>query len=379
MLLHIGAPKTGTTFLQELMWHHRHALAAHGVHYPGRHPELHFEAAIDLQGVDFNDWHNPAAEGAWGRLVDELRGLRGTAVVSHELYGDASEEVVDRALADLAFADVEIVLTLRDLARQLPAAWQEDLKNRHYMSFEEFAAAARPDNDVGAWYGDEFWRRQDVHRVLLRWTRNLPTDKVHLVTLPRRGAGQEELWRRFASVVRVDPALADPAHPEIRRNRSLGQREAQVLRRLNVLVEDRVEWPVYGEVMAHLGEHVLGQGGDPILLPAEHRGWVAKAAQEMVDALRGSGHPVVGDLDELLVDTVAPQDGRHPDAGDDAEVLATAIELLATVLYLKPVPREPPPLPRAVALADRVVWRAYVTARHARDVVRSRAARDRRG
>jgi hypothetical protein len=82
VLLHIGTPKTGTTFLQELMWHHRQALAAHGVHYPGATPQAQFDAAIDLQGVDFNDWHNPLGEGAWPALVEQTRRLSGTVVLS---------------------------------------------------------------------------------------------------------------------------------------------------------------------------------------------------------------------------------------------------------------------------------------------------------
>jgi hypothetical protein len=174
--VHLGTPKTGTTFLQEVMWHHRAVLAAHGVHYPGRVPEAHFQAAVDLQGVDFNGWHDSAAEGAWERMVDEVRGLSGTVVLSHELLGEASAERARRALDDLSFADVELVLTLRDLGRQIPAAWQEDLKNRHSMSFEDFAAAVRPDNGVGAWYGDEFWRRQDAPRLLGRWAVDLPVE-----------------------------------------------------------------------------------------------------------------------------------------------------------------------------------------------------------
>ena len=363
VLLHLGTPKTGTTFLQEVMWHHRDQLAAHGVHYPGSFPEAHFQAAVDLQGVDFNDWHDDAGEGSWKRMVERVRGLSGTVVLSHELFGEASEERARMALEDLSFADVELVLTLRDLGRQIPAAWQEDLKNRHYMSFEEFAAAVCPDNDVGAWYGNEFWRRQDVPKLLARWTPGLPPDKVHLITLPRRGSGQEELWRRFASVVGVDPDVVDTAHPAIRRNRSLGQREAQVLRRVNVLLEDKVPWPVYGEVMAHLAEQVLGQQRDPIELPDAHRGWVARCAVEMVEALDGSGHPVVGSLDELLVDSVGPEGARHPDEGSDAELLEVAVELLATSLFLKPVPPpRGPGLPRTIRVGERALWRAYGTA-----------------
>jgi hypothetical protein len=352
------------------MWHSREALAEHGVHYPGGFPEAHFQAAVDLQGIDFNDWHDDQAEGAWARMVEQVRGLSGTVVLSHELFGEASRERAQQALRDLAFADVELVLTLRDLGRQIPAAWQEDLKNRHYMSFEEFAAAVCPDNDIGAWYGNEFWRRQDVPKLLARWATDLPVDKVHLITLPRRGAGQEELWRRFAQVLGVDAGVADTAHPAIRRNRSLGQREAQVLRRVNVLLEDKVPWPVYGEVMAHLAEEVLGQRRDPIEVPTAHRDWIARCAVEMADALRGTGHPVVGDLDELLVDTVAGEQARHPDEGSDAELLEVAVELIATSLFLKPVPppRRPGP-PRSIQAAERVVWRAYGAAVSVRDAL----------
>ena len=373
VILHLGTPKTGTTFLQEVMWHHRDVLAERGVHYPGGFAESHFQAAVDLQGVDFNDWHDDAGEGAWERMVEQVRRLSGTVVLSHELFGEVSAERARRALDDLSFADVELVLTLRDLGRQIPASWQEDLKNRHYMSFEEYAAAVCPDNDVAAWYGNEFWRRQDVPKLLARWTPDLPREKVHLITLPRRGSGQEELWRRFASVVGVDPDVADTEHPAIRRNRSLGQREAQVLRRVNVLLEDLVPWPVYGEVMAHLAEQVLGQHRDPIQLPDAHRGWVSRCAAEMAGALRGSGHPVVGDLDELLVDTVGPEGARHPDEGTEAELLEVAVELLATSLFLKPVPPpRGPRRPRTIRAAERVLWKAYGGAVRVRDAVRGR-------
>jgi hypothetical protein len=210
-----------------------------------------------------------------------------------------------------------------------------------------------------------------VPKVLQRWARDLPAERVHLVTLPARGTGRAELWQRFAQVIEVDPGVADPAHPLIRRNRSLGQREAQLLRRVNVLLEDRLEWPQYGEVMAHLGEHVLGQRHDPILLPQEHRGWVARCSVEMVEALRGSGHPVIGDLDELLVDPVAPVGARHPDASDDAELLEVAVELLATSLFLRPVPPpEPPPLPRFVEAGQRLLWTAHARASRTRGALR---------
>jgi hypothetical protein len=103
VLLHLGTPKTGTTFLQEVMWHHRDALAAQRVHYPGGFPEAHFQAAVDLQGVDFNDWHDDAGEGAWKRMDEQVRApVPAPTSCPTSCIGEASQERAQMALADLS-------------------------------------------------------------------------------------------------------------------------------------------------------------------------------------------------------------------------------------------------------------------------------------
>ena len=52
VLVHIGEPKTGTTFLQQVMWSNRAELAAQGVVLPGHHPQDHFRASQDLRGME---------------------------------------------------------------------------------------------------------------------------------------------------------------------------------------------------------------------------------------------------------------------------------------------------------------------------------------
>ena len=51
VFLHIGEPKTGTTFIQQVMWGSRAELAAQGVVLPGHHPQDHFRASQDLRGI----------------------------------------------------------------------------------------------------------------------------------------------------------------------------------------------------------------------------------------------------------------------------------------------------------------------------------------
>src|SRR5690349_8674678 len=123
VFLHVGAPKSGTTYLQTILHTNRRALARNGLLYPGDAIRSHFWASQDLRGIRFRGHAEPQVDGAWDRLVDEVRRARGNAVIDHELLAGAAPAQIARALGDLSFADVHIIWTDRDLARQLPAAW----------------------------------------------------------------------------------------------------------------------------------------------------------------------------------------------------------------------------------------------------------------
>ena len=87
--LHIGAPKTGTTYVQDRLSRNAKTLAQHGVHFPARAPLVspgmfHFRAALDLLGQDWGG-EQGHAEGSWDALVRRVRRSRGTVIVSHEI------------------------------------------------------------------------------------------------------------------------------------------------------------------------------------------------------------------------------------------------------------------------------------------------------
>ncbi|MGY2084906.1 hypothetical protein [Blastococcus sp. SYSU DS0539] len=348
VVMHIGTPKSGTTFLQELLWDSRPALGEAGVLYPGAHPAAHFHAVLDAQRCSFHGFVDPDVQGAWGRLVDAAREHEGTTVISHELFGDLSAEAAARVLADLDFAEVHVVVTVRDLARQLPAVWQEDVKNRHFLPFPDFLEMVRPasgraDEQRPAGEGTEghaaaFWLRHDVPAVLRRWTAGLPADRVHVVTVPPPGTDPGLLWERFAAVVGVDPAVA--TMPDGRRNQSLGRTESELLRRLNEHLDYGVEWPVYASRVTHflaVGALAGRPGSARLTLPAGERGWVSAAADAVIAELATLDCTVTGDLEELRV----AAGGRDDDAGaGPEELLDAALEAIAALL-----PVGPPPAP----------------------------------
>ena len=129
--LHIGAPKTGTTYLQDRLMINAAGLAKHGVTIPGpragRTDAFHFRAALDLLDQDWGG--SPGhAKGAWDAMVRKVGRSDGNVVISHEILAAAKPDKVAKAMNDLAGHEVHIIYSARDLGRQLPAAWQESIK-----------------------------------------------------------------------------------------------------------------------------------------------------------------------------------------------------------------------------------------------------------
>lgn len=332
VFLHIGAPKTGTTFLQRILWQHRERLAELGVCYPGETFGAHVQAAFDLRDAGFHGYQDPAVPGAWGALVEAARGWDGAVVISQELFSPATSAQIDRAMADLSFAEVHVVFTARELTRQVPAAWQEDLKNRFTIGFDEFVAGLRDRSQDTQGLGRMFWRMQDAAEVLKRWGRNVAADHVHVVTVPQRGGEPDLLWRRFAGVIGVDPAAVDIS--DAFQNTSLGAAEATFLHRLNGALDDEVGWPLYNEMVKHyLAQEVLVHRNSSarIRLPAQELEWFTRRANELVERLRASKYHVVGSLDDLVPTDIAAAQ-NDDDAPPVEEQLDVAIEVIAALL-----------------------------------------------
>ncbi|MFB4317457.1 hypothetical protein [Actinomadura sp. 21ATH] len=329
--LHVGAAKSGTTYLQNVLWRNRDRLREQGVLYPGPDFAAHVRAAFDLRRTFFRGATDPTVRGAWRELVDAARGWPGTTIISQELFAPTRAEYVARALADLDFADVHVVFTVRDLGRQIPAHWQEDVKNRFTTSFEEFVAALSRRDWENFEVARLFWGLQDPVAVLARWGAGLPPDRVHVVTLPRPGAPRDLLWRRFCAAVGLDPGGCDPSAAF--GNPSLGLAETQYVRLLNGALDERIGWHTYNdEVKLHLAQEVLTRRPSPIrtTLPAEHLPWAVERAIETVEAVRAARYRVVGDLYELIpayerAPGPDPDEPRWPELADVGTDAITAL------------------------------------------------------
>jgi hypothetical protein len=333
VLVHVGAPKTGTSFVQDVLWLNRDALAAQGVLYPADRFDEHFLAALDLMELQWGGLETQAV-GAWDRLAQRVRDWSGTAIVSHEILATATRQQVQRALASFGEgSEVHVVLSARDLVRQLPAEWQENVKHRRtigYRAFLDKVTDPSRDGELASW----FWGVQEVPDILDRWGSTLPPEQVHLVTVPRPGAPRDLLWHRFASVLGLDPdALAAETS---RANPSLGVPETVLVRRLNqrvnrgVLANEDYRLLVR-ELLAH---RTLSQRNESprLALPEDVRAWAVQLSETWIRELATRGYDVVGSLDDLRPEPADAAAYADPDTPDEHAVADAAVQSLVTLL-----------------------------------------------
>lgn len=358
--LHVGLPKSGTTFLQDLVREHRQALAAEGLLYPMLGIADHFLAALDVRGdYTFAGVHHRQAEGAWAALVKRAADAPDRAVISSEVLAMADGAHVRAAMRLLEHHETHLVVTARDPARQLVADWQESVKHGRWQSFDTYARRrglleGRSPNqriiDTSA---------QDLPQVLRRWGRGLPPDHVHVVTVPPKGNDPQLLWERFGGVLGVrDPGRFRPSS-SVRRNERLGVAEIELLRRVNKQLGARVD----GSVRTMLTKEVYAKrvlsrvsSTPPPVLPVQLRARVDAIAHAWADDITARGYDVCGDLADLVPRYA---EGPAPTDWTDADLLGTSVaatvELLAEIAALRAQlgeirPWRGLPSPRAVAV-----------------------------
>ncbi len=324
VVLHVGLPKTGTTYLQRLLADHRDVLRDAGVLYPFLRPGAMFEGAVEVRGSAAKFGLDPAKiAGTWAALCQRARDFDGTTVISHEVLAGATVEQIDAALEPLRDLDLHVVVTARDLGRQATAHWQEEVKLGATMSFADFEREQlRTDTgrDAGPDAGGvrpHFWHAQDFADALRRWGRGLPPERAHLVICPPPDAPRAELWTRYASALGVDPGLLDPLSVTAA-NPSLGAPEVALVRAVNAALGERLSPGDRNRlVKREWAEGLLASRDSPRpRTPAELRETLADPTQEWVDEVQAAGYsvhgnpadlvPVTGEADELPPDQPLP-------------------------------------------------------------------------
>lgn len=322
VFLHVGAPKTGTSYLQRILWANKKRLRENGYLLPGSR-QAHYQAMGDLRrGL----WFDPDASWTWGRLASEAREFPGTVIISEEMLGVASREQAASALRQLQPADIHVIVACRDLWRSIPSTWQQGVRARSIGSFGTYVAGLQSGANPG------FWASQWPVPIMERWCRDIPPENRHVITLPPPGADPLLLWERFSRVLGIEPADYETDFP--RGNVSLGAEETELLRLINNELGDRfpLRAPYLHVVRRFLTQPVLTtRENDSIFgAPPEVAVWAEEKSGDLIAELRAYPCDLTGDLSDLIPRITAGV--NSPDELSEEVLLKTAVEVIIGML-----------------------------------------------
>ncbi|MGN6129443.1 MAG: hypothetical protein ACTHOK_03800 [Nocardioidaceae bacterium] len=332
--VHVGLPKTGTSYLQSVLWQSEAEVEAQGLTLlpkpVGSVSATQLMLAVRDRLEEGED-PTPGPE-LLRRFAADVREAGDKDVLyTQEQLAPAGPKQASRVFRRLPDHEHHVVITARSLARQLPSAWQERVKTRSVLGYDEFLQAVVDRSEEAR----AFWRYQDLLDVAERWGTHVPPEHVHIVTVPPPGSPPELLLQRFCGVLGLDAGRLNPARS--RSNSSLGLTQAELLRRVNVALGDRLPSPRRGYSRVAkwylVSRALLPQGGQAPLLPGSMRGWVEEQTEQWIAETRERGYHVVGDLADLR-----PADAHfsdQPPAVSDQEVLESAVAALAELLVVR--------------------------------------------
>jgi hypothetical protein len=330
VFLHVGLPKTGTTSIQAALQDAARELSDVGVLFPGGTHHAQRMAAYDLLGQRARGGTARTASGAFRRMIAEIDAYDGDrAIVSEEEFGLARPGQVRRVVRALSAHEVFVVVGVRDLGRTLVSAWQQGILMGDTTCWPEFVEAVRDPGRGDIRTGTSFRLRHDLLRVLDSWSAGVPADRIRIFTAPPPGSAPELLLSRFALAAAVPATFSDGRAAPL--NQSPGPAEVEVVRRLNAAVAGRLSQRQHRLLLERGIQPGLARGTtQPLLLPREDLDWTRERSQALIEEIRRRGHPVFGDLDDLLPEEAATST-RRPDDVTQEELLAAAEETLTSL------------------------------------------------
>lgn len=327
VFLHIGAPKSGTTFLQTVLWNNRAQLRDDGVLLPGKDLFDYNLAITALRNPEPRNKLQRRAKATWRRLREEIDAWPSDAVVTNEWFVKATAEQAAQAHRELAKTELHIVYTARAFVHQIPAAWQETLKLGRGRSMSEFVDGLDDDDSQWSWWA------LDPALALARWAGDLPPERIHVVTVPPKGSDPGLLWTRMSEVLGIEPDRYDASTAEA--NESLGAEAARLLQRMGPGLREAIDadqgvWTEqYRWIRRYLGHELLvPRGGTRIGATSEQAAAFHARSEMTAKALAAAGYDIAGDLGDLQ-QSAPPPGSRDPSTVSDTEMLEVAIPLVA--------------------------------------------------
>ena len=338
-LLHIGPHKTGTTALQAALSQARRAMTAHGVVYPGAMGQ-HFLAARAVTGVTGPKGDPSGSLQDWTDLLEEVDATDDQRViVSSETFANAETEDARRIVEELGGPRVHVLVTLRPLAKIMPSAWQQYVREGMRVTYDEWLDGMlnRPPYNKPT---PTFWHRHQHDALVERWASIVGPQNLTVLVLDESDRSRplrtvEKMAGLPTGMLKVQPS---------RTNRSLTLGEIELIRQLNIEFKRRA-WSddlhrtfVRLGMTKHLQEaHQPAPNEPQITTPDWALERAAHIGSNAADKISTLGVRVIGDLSSLGATMLPESVDVSPSHVPDVPIFVATEAVVGTIKANGPV------------------------------------------
>lgn len=309
LILHIGIYKTGTTSLQAIFGRNRKTLLNNGVYYPdyGINNHLTLAASVMQKSWGWTDRGETSfSPSYWNDFVKELGKRDGTVIVSSEFFCQADDKQVAKIKDSLPNCKISIVVGLRPLNELLWSTYQQFIKFGRRYSVEKWVKSVFNDFDNGD-FNSGFWLRNHQENLLNRWGTQFGFENLNIVVSdPTKPSLALDLIMQLANIPHVKLEVESE---QTLKNRSMTVIETEAIRRINIALHKKINWPEYRQTIRRGAIERLVELREP---PSnEARGaipaWASLRAAEIQNSWEAkfstSGYKVTPDWNRLKVDS----------------------------------------------------------------------------
>jgi len=322
-VLHIGPHKTGTTSLQSAFHLCREAVTAQGVHYvgKGRHPMSAVLAAIGLASPT-SDAKAPPPLRRWEEALEEMAtATEPRIVLSSEFFADAKNAAIRSVVDQVGPEQVQVVVTLRPLAKILPSQWQQTVQSSSVTPFDEWLTTFFDDPKRLA----RFWRRHRHDELVARWASVVGPERVTAVVVD--DSDHDSVLRSFEHLLGLVPGTLVADSSLVNRSLTLGESEA--VRAYNIAFwADQLPRSLHARLIRSGAAHYLQErrperGEDKVLMPQWALDRAAEVSDGIIEGLLAQDITITGDLELLRKQPVSRESvGQSGPATVSPEVAA---------------------------------------------------------
>ena len=311
IMLHIGAHKTGTTSLQAALFAARARLQDQGVlNVVDEGREDANLAARSVQRLPASGSTGaPVDFNVWKRLVRSANDHPDSRIsISAESFAVSESAIISTIVEELGHERIQVVITLRPLAKILPSQWQQDLHGAWSNAafdvwLRETLEHPQPHRKIGPLsVPHQFWFRHRHDALVARWAEAVGSDRITLVVVDEQR--KVSLFETFERLLDVESGTLQSV--EVTRNQSMTRVEMQIMQRYGELLEStEVGRRIVEKSRYHKALRILrkirpdNQNDERLVVPPWSRTKLQEIQHEIVANLQSSGARVIGSLERL--------------------------------------------------------------------------------